>query len=105
MRQFIKCIFLLMIFSFLTETIIFPENAEAQNSDFSQFLGSWVGSGELFGQDTQFEMEWEQTLNNQFIQLTFQSRYKDPDGNLRMFVAKAFYHNYEDNQINGTWYD
>lgn len=71
--------------------------------DFSEtILGSWKGTGTLFGQKASFSMQWKNELNSKFIELTFENRFSDKSGVERVMKAIAYYH-VERNK--GYWFD
>jgi len=70
---------------------------------FSEIIiGSWNGTGTLFGQKATFSMKWENELNAKFIKLTFENRFKDKSGMERVMKANAYYHMA---QNKGHWFD
>jgi len=85
--------------------LVLSENVKPQNSPFEPLIGSWSGSGQLFGAEAQFEMNWEHVLNEQFILLTFRNSFSDSNGNERSLKARAFYKSKGDGHFQGTWFD
>lgn len=47
-------------------------NTNSQNLP-DVFEGSWEGKGRLMGAKTDFKMNWDKVLNDQFMKLTFTS--------------------------------
>ncbi len=78
----------------------------AQSSSKAQtltsFLGSWEGKGTLMNSEANFEMKWEQVLNDQFFRLTFRNGI--PAASFSM-DAQAYYKEIEDGTISGYWFD
>lgn len=66
------------------------------------FLGKWVGSGTLMGNEAHFEMKWEDVLNDQFLKLTFENGFSDGSFNMQ---AIAYYKLNKDGTITGNWFD
>jgi hypothetical protein len=65
----------------------------------------WEGSGVLMGSPADFKMNWEWTLNKQFLRLTFQNKRKAENGNEQIFMAEAFYKPVNDSLVKGSWFD
>ena len=74
----------------------------AQKNFADRALGSWEGTGTLFGQDAQFKMTWEKTLNDKFLKLTFQNRFKVQNGKERVMDAQGYYNTVTGK---GQWFD
>ncbi len=68
----------------------------------NSFLGSWEGNGTLMNNEANFEMKWEQVLNNEFFKLTF--RNSIPSASFSM-DAQAYYKETENGTISGYWFD
>jgi len=84
--------------------LFFVASIQAQSSQgFSEkILGSWYGTGTLFGQTATFTMNWENELNAKFVKLTFENRFTDKSGVERVMNADAYYHL---RQSKGHWFD
>lgn len=74
----------------------------AQKNFADRALGSWEGIGTLFGMEAQFSMHWEKTLNDKFLKLSFQNRFKDQRGNERVMDAQGYYNTATGK---GQWFD
>lgn len=74
----------------------------AQKTFDERALGSWEGTGSLFGMEAQFKMTWEKTLNEKFLKLTFQNRFKTQNGDERVMDAQAYYDMVSGK---GQWFD
>ena len=74
----------------------------AQKNFADRAIGSWEGTGTLFGQDAQFKMTWEKTLNDKFLKLTFQNRFKVQNGKERVMDAQGYYNTVTGK---GQWFD
>ncbi len=77
-------------------------SAFAQKTFADRALGSWEGTGTLFSQDAQFKMKWEKTLNDKFLKLTFQNRFKVQNGQERVMDAQGYYNTATGK---GQWFD
>jgi hypothetical protein len=95
MKLFVKITLILFYLSINT-------SAQAQKTFAERALGSWEGTGTLFGMEARFNMEWENTLNGKFLKLTFQNRFKDQRGKERVMDAHGYY-NIADGK--GQWFD
>lgn len=73
-----------------------------QAQTFSSLLGEWEGIGTLKGQPAEFEMYWEQTLNDQFYTLRFRNNI--PAFSFSM-EAHGYYQVLDDGSISGYWFD
>jgi hypothetical protein len=95
MKLFVKITLILFYLSINT-------SAQAQKTFAERALGSWEGTGTLFGMEAQFSMKWERTLNGKFLKLTFQNRFKDQRGKEHVMDAHGYY-----NTVNGKgqWLD
>ncbi len=72
-------------------------NALAQEKTvLDDFIGSWRGTGTLFGQPADFEMVWERQLKDRFLHLSFRNRFIE---------AEASYYPTESGIYRGTWID
>lgn len=60
------------------------------------FLGTWTGTGTLFGSPSEYMMTWERTLRDRFLRLTFRNS---------AIEATAFYQVTDDDTWTGTWHD
>ncbi len=65
-------------------------------------LGQWEGTGTLFGMEARFTMLWEKTLNDKFLKLTFQNRFMDNKGTVRVMDAQGYYNTATGK---GQWFD
>lgn len=66
------------------------------------FLGEWKGTGTLMGNKANFEMKWEQVLNDQFLKLTFENGFSDGSFSMQ---ANAYYQLKSDGTFTGYWFD
>jgi hypothetical protein len=84
--------------------LIIVGNLYSQSSqDFTKsILGSWIGNGTLFKQQANFNMKWENDLNDQFIKLSFKNSFEDQSGVERVMKASAYY---SIQQNVGQWFD
>ena len=72
--------------------------AQSSQSFAETILGTWNGTGTLFGQEATFHMKWENSLNAKFIKLTFSNTF----GENRTMDANAYYRL---EQHSGYWFD
>lgn len=77
-------------------------SALAQKNFGDRAIGSWEGTGTLFGMEAQFQMKWEKTLNDKFLKLTFQNRFKTQNGDERVMDAQGYYNTATGK---GQWFD
>ena len=77
-------------------------SAFAQKSFAERALGNWEGSGTLFGMEARFSMFWEKTLGEKFLKLTFQNRFMDNKGTVRVMDAQGYYNTATKK---GQWFD
>ena len=91
-----QCFILLLL------TLSICSTSSAQKNFGDRALGSWEGTGKLFGQDAQFKMTWEKTLNDKFLKLTFQNRFKVQNGKERVMDAQGYYNTVTGK---GQWFD
>ena len=96
---------LIITFGILSATLVLSTSVAAQDSPLAPFVGSWKGSGQLFGFDAQFEMSWERVLNDKFVLLTFRNSFIDGSGKERTLKARAFYKSTGEGTLQGTWFD
>ncbi|TDI93390.1 MAG: hypothetical protein E2O77_03015 [Caldithrix sp.] len=68
----------------------------AQETIVNNLMASWPGEGKLFGSDSEFNMNWEWTLDKKFVRLTFQNK---------VTKAEAFYQATGAKEYIGTWFD
>lgn len=68
-------------------------------------IGSWSGTGTLFGAPAEFAMEWQWVLGASFLQLTFENRMSRAKGDDIVLNAKAFYQFTDNDGLEGTWFD
>ena len=92
-------------FGLIATLLVLSENVTAQEALFERFLGSWSGTGQLFGAEARFEMTWERVLEDKFVHLTFRNSFKDSGGRERMLKAQAFYKATGGGRFRGTWFD
>ena len=76
--------------------------AFAQKTFADRAIGSWEGTGTLFGMEARFSMEWEKTLGDKFLKLTFQNRFMDQNNQVRTMDAQAYYNTATGK---GQWFD
>ena len=86
----------------LSLSLFFSLACNAQKNFGDRALGSWEGTGTLFGLNAQFKMKWEKTLNDKFLKLTFQNRFKTQNGNERVMDAQGYYNTATGK---GQWFD
>ncbi len=77
-------------------------NAQSSQDLSEKLYGEWSGMGSLFGTDANFSMTWEPELNNAFLKLTFQNKFKDGSGQERVMNAVAYY---DIKNGKGQWFD
>ncbi|NAS31888.1 hypothetical protein GTQ40_12950 [Flavobacteriaceae bacterium R38] len=65
----------------------------------------WEGKGMLMNTDASFKMHWKSTLDDAFVQLTFQNKRMLKNGKEIIFKANAYYKVVNDSVIKGTWFD
>lgn len=83
--------------------LLFINTATAQQSA-DNLIGTWTGSGKLFGQDATFSMKWEKALGGKFIRLNFQNNFTQ-NGRKSTMDAEAMYKPLSDSSFEGTWFD
>ncbi|MDJ0645452.1 MAG: hypothetical protein QNJ57_05640 [Flavobacteriaceae bacterium] len=89
---------ILSLFMVVTGT----KQAQQSQSFSEKLLGSYKGTGTLFGQKATFTMTWEKALNDRFMRLAFENRYHDTSGTERILKATAYY---DFRQNKGYWFD
>ncbi len=57
------------------------------------------------GSEASFSMNWEWTLNDKFLKLTFENSRKSKEGNAIVFSANGYYKLLSDSALEGTWFD
>ncbi|MEP5610966.1 MAG: DUF6705 family protein [Cyclobacteriaceae bacterium] len=67
--------------------------------------GTQKGKGTLMGAEAEFSMQWEWTLNDQFLKLTFANSRKSKEGTPIVFKANGFYKLLDDSRVVGNWFD
>lgn len=67
--------------------------------------GTQNGTGTLMGSDAEFSMNWEWTLDKQFLKLTFENRRNSKSGEPIVFKANGYYKILSDSTIRGSWFD
>lgn len=89
-----KAIVFLIFLFFLTDNSFQKKMPES-------FIGEWVGTGILMGQQAEFEMKWESVLDRQFLKLSFQNKISDQF----TFKGNAYYQFLTDSTFSGQWFD
>ena len=77
-------------------------NSFAQKTFADRAIGTWEGTGTLFGMEARFTMQWEKTLGEKFLKLTFQNRFMDNKGTVRVMDAQGYYNTATGK---GQWFD
>lgn len=86
--------------------ILFPAtDSSTQKSDFDMFIGNWTGKGTLFGAEGNFSMSWKKTVEDKFMELSFENMYITADGTKQKLSAKAIYWFTDEVNLKGNWYD
>lgn len=106
MKRILLCLLVSIIFissgPSKTDTCLAKRKFTIQNANW--ILGDWLGKGQLFGKEASFSMNWKKSLNNQFLELSFQNEYMTDQGEVRIMKANAFY-KFENDSITGHWFD
>ena len=89
-----------VIVSFLVITVfLFPQETKNMN----WLVGSWEGTGQLFGQNAVYQMEWKSKWDGKFYQLEFANRFESSENSI--IEATAFYSIDKNNEPVGKWFD
>ena len=94
-----------LVVPFVALLLIVGSAAQAKNPVTDHLLGSWSGSGSLFGREAAFQMTWESVLGDRFLQLSFRNGMKTADGVQPVLEATALYKILDGGRLEGTWYD
>lgn len=77
---------------------------DASRGVLERLIGEWEGEGELFGRSAGFSMRWSWTLDERFVELSFENRLVPPDGPATPVLrARAFYTTTP--PLRGSWFD
>ena len=88
---------------FLLVSCLPAVSQEVNKQKLSQFIGSWEGSGKLFGKPAKFQLTFAFALNDKFFHLEFRNEYS-VDSRRYAMDAKAFYAVLQDS-LRGYWFD
>ncbi|MEM8894840.1 MAG: hypothetical protein AAGC88_09700 [Bacteroidota bacterium] len=88
--------------SFLFLLVLSSNLLAQERAQLIDFLGNWQGEGKLFGQAAHYNMTWEETLDGQFIKLTFQN---EIISNGQGIKSEAYYQQKGDTAVIGRWFD
>lgn len=92
-----------MKISFLLVFVFCFTTGQAQEYlSLDSFTGQWEGTGELFGQEAQYKMSWEEVLEGQYIKLTFSN---EIISNGQGIKAEAYYKSSGEHDVIGKWFD
>jgi len=75
---------------------LIPFGSALADGPSDAFLGTWTGTGTLFGSPSDYTMTWERTLRDRFLRLSFRNS---------AIEATAFYRVADDPTWTGTWHD
>lgn len=85
--------------------ILLLSSSISSQSFFEEVLNKhWEGEGEIINIPAQFNMNWNQVLDNQFYILTFQNSRKTNDIE-NVFQAIGYYKIENEHLVNGYWLD
>lgn len=70
----------------------------AELTAFAPFLGTWAGTGQLWGKPATIQLQWKRTLADKFVSLDFEVI--DKASGSAMFAGQAMYPAGQ-----GTWHD
>ena len=85
--------------------VVATESRASEVPLLRDLIGTWKGSGTLFGREAEFRMEWSWVLDGQFLHLAFENRVKGAEGNDRVLLAWALYTASDSDSLGGTWFD
>jgi hypothetical protein len=77
---------------------------EIKKEKLGQFIGSWEGSGKLFGKPAKFQLIFTFALNDKFFHLEFRNEYS-VDSRTYVMDAKAYYAVSQVDSLRGYWFD
>lgn len=90
----------------ISTTLMFTPtpSLNTEKANFDEFIGNWTGKGTLFGAEANFKMSWKRTVDDKFIELNFENRFKTANGEQKL-TAKAIYWFTDEENLKGNWYD
>tara|TARA_R110000868_G_scaffold259361_1_gene517136 strand:+ start:37488 stop:37967 length:480 start_codon:yes stop_codon:yes gene_type:complete len=88
--------------SFILLIVLSASSIDSQAQTLNSFLGEWKGSGFLMGNEADFQMKWEQVLNEQFFKLTFRNSISSASFSMD---AHSYYKLMDDGTVSGYWFD
>jgi len=78
------------------------ETQAQERMALTDLVGTWQGTGQLFGQEAKYTMTWEEALDGQYIKLTFKN---EIISNGQGIKSEAYYRPSAEHEVIGKWFD